>query len=140
MSWADAALWGGFALAGVALQQSFASHSARLVYQRNPRIASETSSTPPSLTLYESAGGFSGHSSTWRGPLDSAAVANLAYVVDALAETVAAVRLVVADEALVEQVEAFEEHAKALERRVAGLGHLKLTPLIEVLRAYEARH
>lgn len=59
--------------------------------------------------------------------------------VDRLAEAVAAIRLVVEDADLVVDVEDFEAHAKRLEDDAPEYARerLRLTPLIDRLRAYE---
>lgn len=141
MSWSDAALGGGFALAGVALQQAFSARSERLRYRRDASVRLVHEQHQAFVEMIKSARRVQrALVDREDAPLDPAPLAALALEVDRLTESVAAIRLIVGDEDLVAAVERFEEHAKGLE--LAGPGSeqqpLRLTPLIEVLRQYEA--
>lgn len=137
MSWVDAALGGGFALAGVALQQAFTTLSEGRRFDRDRIARAHQEQHDAFVDLVRVA------RRVQRALVDRSAAPNgervreaLAQEVDRLTEAIATIRLVVEDARLVDKVEEFEAQAKMLEEE-GTQEPLLLTPLIETLRKYE---
>lgn len=142
MAWSDALLAGGFALAGGGLQQFFSwrNEKRKLVTEYRHRQQSEEHAAFVDLVKVGRR--------VQRALVDLAAAPGspearnaLSVLVDQLAEAVVVLRLVVADATVVSAAEAFEEAAKRLEDSgpLADPRSLRMTPLIDVIRTYEAR-
>lgn len=137
MSWVDAALGGGFALAGVALQQAFTTRLEKRRFDRDRIARAHEEQHAAFVDLVRVA------RRVQRALVDRSATPSsdrvreaLAQEVDRLTEAVATIRLVVDDAGLVRRVEEFEAQAKLLEEE-GSQEPLLLTPLIETLRGYE---
>ncbi len=142
VAWSDALVGGGFALAGVALQQGFAMRQDRSRHRRARQDREHAEQHAAFVDLVKVARRVQrALVDLAAAPEDEGAHRTLAHEIDRLTEAVAAIRLVVPDEALVSVIEDFEEQAKDLERagRWQYEQRLRLTPLIDSLRQYQAR-
>jgi len=140
VAWTDAFLGGGFALAGVALQQAFAWRTAENRYSRELRDRTRQEQHFAFIELVKVARRVQRALVDLADGLDDRTIATLNREVDRLTEAVATVRLVIIDDDVVSAAEAFEERAKHLEAagRWDDTQVLKLTPLIRALQKYEA--
>lgn len=127
---------GGFALAGVALQQAFAMRSERRRFQRE-RIAHREDQCTQALADLVVAGRRVQRALGDRAEKTVGAQERLAVEVDRLAESSALVRVLVTDASLIEGVEEFEDSAKRLQGRPLNSEEvLRLTPLIALIQTY----
>ncbi|MCF6377992.1 hypothetical protein L2K70_10280 [Nocardioides KLBMP 9356] len=130
---------GGFALAGVALQQALAINSDKKRFRRERMAIREDQCTKAFADLVV------GGRRVQRALVDRdrkavGAQDRLAAEVDKLAESAALVRVLVTDRALLQCVEEFEDVAKQLQTRPSdGEQILQLTPLIALIQTYEAK-
>ncbi len=109
MAWTDALLGGGFALAGVALQQAIVWHSEHRKYRRARRDRVLEEQHLAFLDLVKSARRVQrALRDIEAGDAPDEARATLAREVDQLAEAVAVVRFVVADDEVTKAAEDYE--------------------------------
>jgi hypothetical protein len=140
VAWTDAAIAGGAALAGVALQQllTWRSEGRRTQQEKVERGRQEQHAA---LVDAVKAGRRVQRALVdLKAPPDPTSAQRVfGAEVDRLTEAVAVVRLLVIDERVLRQADAFEEHAKRLERhyRPEDQGALRLSPLIDTIRQYE---
>jgi hypothetical protein len=140
MSWVDALIGGGAALAGVGMQQGFSWSSDRRKHIRDQRERVRQEQHTALLDVAKTGRRVQRALVDLETGMD-AAKANESFgrEVDQLTEAVAAVRLLVTDPRILEEAGRFERHAKLLERHYhpSDQGGLRLTPLIDAIRSFE---
>jgi hypothetical protein len=140
MSWVDAVIGGGAALAGVGMQQAFSWRSDQRTYVRDQGERVRQEQHVALVDVVKTGRRVQRALVDLETDKDNAkANESFGREVDQLTEAVAAVRLLVTDPQVLEQANRFEEHAKALERSYqrSDQGSLRLTPLIDAIRRVE---
>ena len=142
MTWTDALFGGGFALAGVTLQQTLTWHNDK---RKSARDRIDRERQEQHLAFVELVKAARRVQRTLVD-LNAASIAPdsseaLGREVDRLAEAVATIRLMVVEPDVIAAAEHVEDRAKELEglKQPTELVLLQLTPLIETLQRYEGR-